>query len=117
MDKVELVKVDKVDEKLVKEVVKRILSVLNPVKIILFGSWSYGKPHRGSDLDILIIIDDESVSKYDVTVKAYGALTGILIAKDIVVVTPSMVREWENVPQAFITTIVRKGRVIYERKE
>lgn len=117
MDEVELVKVEKVDENLVKEVAKRILSVLNPVKIILFGSWAYGKPHRGSDLDILIVIDDDSIQRYDATVKAYSALTGILIPKDVVVVTPRMVKEWENVPQAFVTTIVRKGRVVYERKD
>ena len=44
-------------------------------------------------------------------------LAGIFISKDIVVATPKIIEEWKNVPQAFITTIVKKGRMIYERKD
>jgi hypothetical protein len=32
------------------------------------------------------------------------------------VYTPEEVREWSAVPQAFVTTAVREGKVVYERK-
>jgi len=112
-----LLRVKKVDEKLLEEIVKRILDVVNPCKLILFGSWAYGRPHRGSDLDILVVIEDNIESRYDMMVKLYGGLRGIHISKDIVVATLSQIEEWKNVPQAFITTIVKKGKVIYERKD
>ena len=117
MNKIELIKVEKVDEKLLKEIVRRITKVIDPLKIILFGSWAYGKPRRGSDLDILVIAENNIKSRYDMMVKLYGVLRGILISKDIVVATPRQVEEWKNVSQAFITKVVKKGRVIYERKD
>jgi len=116
MKDTELIKVEKVNEELLKEVVRRILRVVNPLKIILFGSWAYGKPRKGSDLDILVVVEENVKSRYDMMVELYGALRGILIPKDIVVATTDQIEDWKNVPQAFITKIVKKGRVIYERE-
>jgi uncharacterized protein len=31
--------------------------------------------------------------------------------------TPEEVSEWSAVPQAFITTAIREGKVVYERKK
>lgn len=38
---------------LVQEIARRF----RPNRIILFGSFAYGKPHRDSDLDLLIVTD------------------------------------------------------------
>ena len=35
--------------------------------------------------------------------------------KDIIIATVKDLEEWENVPQAFLTQIIEKGRVLYER--
>jgi len=110
-----LIKVKEVDDKLLSEVVERVRKTVNPVKIILFGSHAYGKPKPGSDLDILVIMDNNISSRHEVASKIYGALRGILIPKDVVVVTLNDIEEWKNVPQAFITKIVKKGKVLYER--
>ncbi len=106
----------KIDEKLLKEVVKRIVNATNPIKIILFGSYAYGMPRKGSDLDILVIADNSIPSRYEVSVKVYSALRGIHTPKDVVVAVPNQIEDWKKVPQAFITTIVNKGRLLYERK-
>ncbi len=117
MNEIKLIKVEKVDEELLKEIIRRILNVIDPLKIILFGSWAYGKPHKSSDLDILVVVKEENISRLKIASEIYGALCGILIPKDIVVVSPQIVEEWKEVPQAFITKIIRKGRVIYEKKD
>jgi predicted nucleotidyltransferase len=116
MSDIELIRVEKVDEELINEIVRRILKVINPLKIILFGSWAYGRPNKDSDLDILVIVEDDITSRHEIASEIYGVLLGFLISKDIVVATLSDIEDWKNVPQAFITTIVRKGKVIYERK-
>jgi len=116
MKAIELIKVEKVDEKLLQEVVKRIVDAVNPLKIILFGSWAYGKPKKSSDLDILVVMDDTISSRRKIASDIYEALCGILIPKDIVVVTLKDIEEWKNVSMAFITTVVKKGRIIYERE-
>ena len=111
-----LIKVEKVDEEFLKEVVKRIVSAVDPEKIILFGSHAYGKPKKGSDLDLLVVVKESSLPRYRRSVPIYKALAGILIPKDILVYTEKEIEEWSNVPLAFITTIIRKGKVIYERQ-
>ncbi len=117
MSEIKLIEVEKVDEELLKEIVIRILGVIEPLKIILFGSWAYGKTNKNSDLDILVVVKEENISRLKIACEIYGALCGILIPKDIVVVSPQIIEEWKEVPQAFITTIIRKGRVIYVKKD
>lgn len=111
-----LIKVEKVDEEFLKEVVKRIVSAVDPEKIILFGSYAYGKPNKESDLDLLVVVKDEVKSCWRVASEVYGALCGLLIPKDVVVVRLKDIEEWKNVPQAFITKVVSKGRVLYEKQ-
>jgi len=112
-----LIEVKKVDEKLLQEIVRRIVSAINAKKIILFGSWAYGKPHEGSDLDILVIVEKLSTSsRREERIKIRTLLQDILIPQDIIVATIEDVEEWKNVPQAFITKIIKEGKVIYEKQ-
>lgn len=117
MSKIKLMEVKKVDEKLISEIVRRIVNAVHPLKIILFGSWVYGKPKKGSDLDILIIKDSLTTTRREERIKIRGLLQDFLIPQDIIVATTKDIEEWKNVPQAFITSIVKKGKVIYERKD
>ena len=115
MAEILLKRIKKVNEDLINDIVERIVEAVNPEKIILFGSYAYGKPTKNSDLDILVIMNSK-LPRYKRSVPIYKALAGILIPKDIIVYTPQEVGEWDEVPQAFITTAVSKGKVIYEKK-
>ena len=44
-----------VDETLLNEVVRRVLTVAHPDRIILFGSAATGQMTKDSDIDILIV--------------------------------------------------------------
>ena len=68
----------------------------------------------GSDYDLLVI-EPSDLPRYRRAAKYRKALTGVCTAKDIVVWTPEEVDEWRNVPNAFITTAVNEGVVLYER--
>lgn len=109
-------KIDCVDNELLQEVVRRIVNSVHPERIILFGSYAYGEPEGESDLDLLVIMNSE-LPRYKRAVSIYSCLTGILLPKDIVVYTPEEVKEWSEVPQAFITTVIKKGKVIYEKEQ
>ncbi len=112
---ISLRKIDRVDQALLQEIVKRIVSAVDPIYIILFGSYAYGKPNKESDLDILVVMDSD-LPRYKRSIPIYRALAGLLISKDIVVYTPSEIDEWSDVKNSFITSIIRKGKVIYEKK-
>lgn len=99
-----------VSEELLQELVRRILTVGWPEKIILFGSRASGEAKPDSDLDLLVIDADQDL--WDDYREAIGRL-GVPV--DLIVETSAYVASWRNVPNHFLTKIVREGRVLYER--
>jgi predicted nucleotidyltransferase len=102
----------RVTEQLLDEVVRRVLGVGSPYKIVLFGSRARGDARPDSDLDLLILEDSE-LPRYERSPRYYHVLTGLFPAKDIVVYTPEEVKEWSDVPNAFVTAALREGKVLY----
>ncbi len=47
-----------IDDKVIQEIVHRILTVAKPDKIILFGSAATGQMTSDSDIDLLIVEPD-----------------------------------------------------------
>lgn len=101
-------------EKVLQEMVQRMLKVGQPHKIILFGSRAQGNARADSDYDLLII-EPSKLPRYKRSASYRRALIGIGPSKDIVVWTPDEVQEWREVPNAFITTALKEGIVLYER--
>lgn len=101
------------DPKLVEEIVRRIVETVHPEKIILFGSLARGDAHPESDLDLLVIAQSQE-PRYRRSAPLYGILSDIFIPMDILVYSPEEVEEWSGVRQAFVTTAIREGRVLYE---
>jgi predicted nucleotidyltransferase len=105
-----------VTPELLDEVVRRILTVGSPRRVVLFGSRVRGEARPDSDLDLLII-EDSDLPRYRRAPPYLRALLGIFPAKDVVVWTPAEVEAWRDVPSAFVTTALREGRTLYERDE
>lgn len=105
-----------VTEELLEEVVRRICAVGAPHKIVLFGSHARGEAGPHSDLDLLII-EESDQPRHRRAGRYRMALLGLYPAKDIVVWTPREVARWRDVPNAFITTILREGKVLHERSK
>ncbi len=102
-------------DNLVRDIVRRIVQTTQPEKIILFGSRARGDARSGSDFDVLVIKDSDEPG-YRRDAPLYLALAGMNAPVDLMVYTPEEVREWSAVPQAFVTTAIREGKVLYERK-
>ncbi len=101
------------DEELVAETVRRIVEVLHPRRVVLFGSLARGEARPGSDIDLLVIAES-SEPRYRRAIPLYEALSDIPVPMDIIVYTPEEVEEWSGVRQAFVTTALREGIVLYE---
>jgi predicted nucleotidyltransferase len=99
---------------LIHTMVTRIVDAVDPVSIILFGSYAYGTPHKESDVDLLVILETD-LPRHKRSIKINQVLAGLLISKDILVYTPEEVADWKGVPQAFITQIITKGVVVYDK--
>ena len=96
------------------EIVQRIIAAGRPDKIVLFGSRARGQSSGNSDYDLLVI-EPSDLPRHKRAGKYRRALIVLGVAKDIVVWTPKEVAEWRQVPNAFITTVIREGMVLYER--
>jgi predicted nucleotidyltransferase len=103
------------NDDLIGDIVRRIVETAQPDKIILFGSRARGDARPNSDFDILVIKESNEPG-YRRDAPLYLALAGLNAPVDVLVYTPEEVTDWSAVPQAFITTALREGKVVYERK-
>lgn len=105
-------------EELFAEIVRRIVAAGDVLKIVLFGSHGRGEAGAHSDIDLLIVESDEVASgtpTYERSPKYYSATHRTFPPRDIVVRTPEEIDAWSEVPNHFVTTALREGRVLYER--
>jgi predicted nucleotidyltransferase len=100
---------------LLDDIVRRIVETAQPEKIILFGSRARGDARPNSDFDLLVI-KESSEPGYRRDAPLYHALAGLNVEVDVLVYTPEEVADWAQVPQAFVTTATREGKIVYERK-
>ncbi len=104
-----------IDDQLREVIVSRIVSLIQPEKIILFGSRARGLGRPDSDIDLLVIARSDQ-PRYRRAAPVYGILSDILAPMDILVYSPQEVEDWSEVPQAFVTTAVRQGTVLHEKQ-
>ncbi|MBM3270739.1 MAG: nucleotidyltransferase domain-containing protein [Candidatus Sericytochromatia bacterium] len=104
----------RVTSALLDDIVRRLIEAGAPSRIILFGSRARGDFRDDSDLDLLIV-EESDLPRYRRSPRYYLATAGLFPARDIVVWTPQEIAEWDAVPNAFVTTAVREGKVLYEK--
>ena len=85
---------------------------INPVKIILFGSWCRDKEDKYSDVDIIVIY--ETKKRFLDRLKELYLMWDIPIAFDILAYTSEEFEKMLKEKNPFINKINREGEVIYE---
>ena len=85
---------------------------LNPVKIILFGSWCRDEEDKYSDVDIIVIY--ETKKRFLDRLKELYLMWDIPVAFDILAYTPEEFEKMLKEKNPFIKKINREGEVIYE---
>ncbi len=98
----------------IQEMVRRIVARFRPEKIILFGSYARGTAGPDSDVDLLVVKHLTNSKRQD-QLAIRIALHGIGLAKDIIVVTPEELEEYQDLVGTIIRPALREGRVLYER--
>jgi predicted nucleotidyltransferase len=102
-----------IDEGLVQEIVRRVLGVAKPDRIILFGSAAAGQMTRDSDIDLLVL-EPAPESRLKESLKIRRALAELDYPFDVIVMRTERFEETKRVIGGLAFPANKYGRVIYE---
>jgi predicted nucleotidyltransferase len=98
----------------IQHFVGQVVRRFRPGKVILFGSYAYGRPNKDSDVDLLVIMPHRGPSA--------EAATKIRLAcprrfpMDLIVRTPAEFRHRMAMGDAFMREIASKGIILHESR-
>ena len=103
-----------IDQELLDETVRRIVTALQPKTIYLYGSHAYGQPHQDSDVDLFVVVGDSELPPHRRAVAAYRALRGLFLPAEVKVVTRAEFERRARWSSSIERAVLDKGKVLYE---
>ena len=104
----------KPDPAILADVIKRIVAVADPERIVLFGSAARGTMGPDSDLDLLVIKRGK-FKHWPLLTRIYRHLPGTA-AVDVVLATPEDVERYRDTHCLVICPALKEGKVVYDSK-
>ena len=102
-------------QKEIKKITDQIVKKYKPEKIILFGSYAWGKPTENSDVD-LFIVKKSKKRRIDRGRELRRMLFGNdFPAMDVLIYTPKELEKRISMEDFFIKEILSKGKVFYDK--
>lgn len=103
----------RLDDVLTKEIVRRILSVACPDRVIVFGSAATGQMTFDSDIDLLVLESCQEKPR-DESCRIRSALGGLGFPFDVVVMATDRFEETKDVIGGIAYPAQKYGKVIFE---
>ena len=98
-----------------RRVCDAIVTEFHPEKIVLFGSYAYGKPREDSDVDLPVVMPFEgSPFRQAAVILGHVVRTVGVLPMDLLVRTADQVKERVQIGDAFMREIVERGKILYE---
>jgi uncharacterized protein len=98
---------------MIKSIASKIGRKFHPKRIILFGSYANGRPHRDSDVDLLIIFQNKQ-HKPKIYADISQELEPRLLPIDLLIRSTKEIQRRLEIGDSFIKKIVNEGKVLYE---
>jgi predicted nucleotidyltransferase len=95
----------------IRRFARQIAERFHPEKIILFGSYAYGKPHPESDVDLMVIMQARDVVSQSIRI---GLAFERPFSFDLFVRTPGQIERGIRDDNWFLREVMEKGKVLYE---
>ena len=103
---------EKITQRAISSFARQVARQFNPQKIILFGSYAYGKPTEDSDVDILVVMPFKGRNPEKAT--EIWMATKPRFPIDIVVRKPAELNKRLKMGDFFLREIMEKGKVLYD---
>jgi predicted nucleotidyltransferase len=91
---------------------RKIVELFHPTKIVLFGSYAYGKPTSDSDVDLLVVMPTRN--QIEQAVRIDEAIEDRGFPLDLLVRTPKELAKRLRYGDSIMQEIVTRGKVLYE---
>ncbi|HUY34445.1 MAG TPA: nucleotidyltransferase domain-containing protein [Pirellulales bacterium] len=98
---------------LIRRFARQVAERFDPEKIILFGSYAYGRPHADSDVDIMVVMPTRN--QIDQACRIDDALDPPF-PLDLIVRTPKNLAARLAHGDSFLREIMAKGKILYEKE-
>jgi predicted nucleotidyltransferase len=98
---------------IVGEMVERIVAEFHPHKVYLFGSYAWGTPSDGSDVDLMILVDDLTESPTRMARRAYRKLRGLSCPTDLLFRRTESFQRQAADPATLEYQVAHKGELLY----
>jgi predicted nucleotidyltransferase len=95
----------------IRRFARRIARRFQPEKIILFGSYAYGKPHQESDVELLVVMPAYNEIAQAIRIRRECQRP---FALDLIVKTPKRLERALQHENWFLREVMSKGKVLYE---
>ena len=103
-----------INKSLINRIAAKIIKRYKPKRIVLFGSYAWGKPTKDSDIDLLIVKNTKKrrVKRF-VEVKRLLYRPGKVLPVEPFILTPTELERRVALDDPFILKILNKGKNLY----
>ena len=97
----------------IQHLIREITDRFQPERIILFGSFAYGRPDQDSDIDLLVIMDFKGSAR-EQAVKVVQTID-YHFPLDLMVRSREQISKRIDQGDFFLREVLEKGEVLYDR--
>jgi len=101
-----------IDRRKIKTFVNEVARQFQPERVVLFGSYAYGKPGPDSDVDLLVIMPHQGHSAVQAAEIRNRIRAGFPL--DLIVRSPKEIQRRVAMNDFFITEILDQGETLYD---
>jgi predicted nucleotidyltransferase len=98
--------------RVIRRYARAIAEEFQPDKIILFGSYAYGKPHADSDVDLLVVMPARDQHAQAVRIRWRLAAP---FPCDLIIRTPKEMAWRLAERESFLKTVMSQEKILYEK--
>jgi predicted nucleotidyltransferase len=98
-----------------RELLEPVVAHFKPQRVILFGSKARGDARPDSDIDLLVVVDDDTPPQAFSAKSVYQSRSGYHGAVDILPCRASVLASRARAKGSFADIVLREGVTVYER--
>lgn len=101
-------------QKTVNKIIAHAVEIVQPEKIILFGSVASGKNDVYSDIDLLIVTDNSSLKGFFIhQIKNFAR--EFSLSADVLIYSESELEKASLNATSFLSAVVKHGKIVYKK--